>query len=133
MKQMNYPSNFQVIFPFVLHIILFATILFGTIWLLGGKFEKNLLKVGEGGKQLIAFGFPFMGLVLLIFNGVAMDHFLIRKFGNNAAGYISAGTILSIFPIGIIWDKCIPRKITIPLGITSYMFSCLIVGWKAIH
>jgi hypothetical protein len=76
MKPVNYPSNFQVIFSFVLHIILFMTILFGTIWLLGGKFEKNLLKVGEGGKQLIAFGFHswdwccsfLMGLQWIIFS-----------------------------------------------------------------
>ena len=95
--------------------------------------QKQWYQIGEGGRRLIFFGLPMVGLALLPCAILPRaEQSIAQAIGNSGLGWFIYGTGAVIIVLGMVLYSHIPKRFVIPLGIAGWIVSFSLLYWYSL-
>jgi hypothetical protein len=118
-------SLFHIILGIIINIAIYVTVLYTMIYASGDRMDKNLLAIGEGGRQIIFFGIPMIFLAILMCVAESVAHIVDEK----SYPYVLYGIIGAVAVAGMILYNYFPKRLVVPFGIAGWVTSFSLIYW----
>jgi hypothetical protein len=111
-------TNSQLALVVILHIVLYTTVLFTTLYAMGDRLDaKHPFSIDAKGRFTIFFGVPAIGFAALMCDGDTIVH----TVGEKAYPYVFYGAMIVFAVVGMILYNFVPKRWVLPLGIAGWI------------
>jgi len=119
-------TNSQLTLVVILHVILYATVLFTMLYAMGDRLNmEHPFSIDEKGRFAIFFGVTAVGCIVIL----CRAEVIARIVGEKLLPYVFTGAMIIWIVVGMILYNYVPKRWHIPLGIAGWITSFSLAFW----